>query len=302
MSSLAAVVDDAVGVLCDAGFERDDARNDALVLARGVLQWSVAEWLSRSATEAPEGFQATFANLVKRRRDREPVAYLLGAKEFYGRRFRVTRDTLIPRPETEGLVEAALAWLSSTELLRASQRSEGAQRPMRIIDVGTGTGCVAITLALEFRGASTLAITGTDTSDGSLAVARHNALRLGATGVDFRLGSLLAELPGPIDLIVSNPPYVPVRDRHVLQQDVVGFEPAGALFGGDDGLEVIRRLIPAARQILAPHSALMLEIGVDQADRVEALLKAARFTSVHRHQDLQGIDRIIVARLAGGSL
>jgi len=273
-----------------------------LVLARGVLGWSLADWLARSDTEAPESFQTNFASLVKRRRKREPVAYLLGAKEFYGRPFRVTRDTLIPRPETEGLVEAALAWLSSTELLRASHRAEGAQRPMRIIDVGTGTGCVAITLALEFRGVSTLAITGTDTSDGALAVARHNALRLGATGVDFRLGSLLADLPGPIDLIVSNPPYVPVRDRHVLQQDVVRFEPAGALFGGDDGLAVIRQLIPAARQILAPHSALMLEIGVDQADRVEALLKAARFTSIHRHQDLQGIDRIIVARLAGGSL
>ena len=127
-------------------------------------------------------------------------------------------------------------------------------------------------------------------------------LRLGAPGVDSRLGSLVAEVPGPIDLIVSNPPYVPVRDRHLLQQDVVGFEPAGALFGGDDGLAVIRQLIPAARQFLAPHSALMLEIGVDQADRVEAPLKAARFTSIHRHQDLQGIDRIIVARLAGGSL
>jgi release factor glutamine methyltransferase len=298
MRSVTDVVDSGVAILCDAGFSRDEARSDALVLARGVLGWSLADWLARADTEAPESFQTNFASLVKRRRKREPVAYLLGAKEFYGRPFRVTRDTLIPRPETEGLVEAALAWLSSTELLRASQT----RRPMRVIDVGTGTGCVAITLALEFRGAAALAITGTDTSDGALAVARHNALRLGAAGVDFRLGSLLAELPGPIDLIVSNPPYVPVRDRHVLQQDVVGFEPAGALFGGDDGLELIRRLIPAARQVLAPHSALMLEIGVDQAERVEALLKAARFTSVHRHQDLQGIDRIIVARLAGASL
>ena len=298
MTSLATVVDGAVAVLCDAGFSRDEARSDALVLARGVLGWSLADWLARSDTEAPESFEANFKSLVKRRRQREPVAYLLGAKEFYGRLFRVTRDTLIPRPETEGLVEAALAWLTSTELLRTGS----AQRPMRIADVGTGTGCVAITLALEFRGAATLAITGTDTSDGALAVARHNALRLGATGVDFRLGSLLADLAGPIDLIVSNPPYVPVRDGHTLQQDVVGFEPAGALFGGDDGLEVIRRLIPAARQVLAPHSALIMEIGVGQADAVTALLKAAQFTSIHRHQDLQGIDRIIVARLAGASL
>jgi release factor glutamine methyltransferase len=95
---------------------------------------------------------------------------------------------------------------------------------------------------------------------------------------------------------------VPVRDRHTLPRDVAGFEPAGALFGGDDGLEIIRKLIPAARQVLAPNSALMLEIGVGQADSVAALLKAARFTSIHRHQDLQGIDRILVARLAGAYL
>jgi release factor glutamine methyltransferase len=137
MTTIAAVVDDAVAVLCDAGFARDDARNDALVLARGVLQWSLADWLARSASEATESFQTTFANLVKRRRDREPVAYLLGAKEFYGRRFRVTRDTLIPRPETEGLVEAALAWLGSAELRRATPGAEGAPAPMRIVDVGT---------------------------------------------------------------------------------------------------------------------------------------------------------------------
>lgn len=299
MKSITAVVDEAVAVLCDAGFSREEARGDALVLARGVLGWSLADWLARSDSDAPDSFRTNFANLVKRRRTREPVAYLLGVKEFYGRPFRVTRDTLIPRPETEGLVEAALAWLGSAELLR---RAEGAQRPMRIVDIGTGTGCVATTLALEFRGATTLAITGTDTSDGALAVARDNALRLGASGVDFRLGSLLAELAGPVDLIVSNPPYVAAQDRHLLQRDVVEFEPAGALFGGADGLEMVRQLIPAARSVLAPNSALMLEIGVGQADRVAALLNAARFTSIHRHQDLQGIDRIIVARLAGASL
>jgi len=302
MKSIATVVEGAVAILCDAGFSRDEARGDALALARGVLGWSLADWLSRSAADAPETFETNFSNLVKRRRKREPVAYLLGTKEFYGRLFRVTRDTLIPRPETEGLVEAALAWLNSAELLRASNRAAGTPRPMRIVDVGTGTGCVAITLALEFRGAALPAITGTDTSDGALAVARDNARRLGAPGVDFTLGSLLADLPGPIDLIVSNPPYVPARDRHLLQQDVVGFEPAGALFGGEDGLETIRQLIPAARRVLAPSSALMLEIGVGQADRVVALLQAARFTSIHRHQDLQGIDRIIVARLASTSL
>lgn len=302
MTSIAAAVDDAARVLADAGFSREDARRDALVLARGILRWSLADWLSRSDGEAPDNFKTNLAHMVRRRRTREPVAYLLGKKEFYGRSFRVTRDTLIPRPETEGLVEAALAWLTSTAHLRSTQGPVGAQRPTRIVDIGTGTGCVAITLALEFRGTSPVTITGTDTSDGALAVARDNAMRLGAGAVDFRLGSFLAEVSGPVDLIVSNPPYVPANDRHLLQRDVVQFEPALALFGGDDGLEVIRKLIPMARQVMAPNSALMLEIGIGQAGSVAALLEAAGFTSIHRHQDLQGIDRIIVARQAGAFL
>lgn len=295
MMSVASVVDAAVTHLCDAGFSREEARRDAMVLARGILQWSLADWLARSAGEAPETFQAAFAALIGRRSQREPVAYLLGEKEFYGRPFRVTRDTLIPRPETEGLVDAALSWLARTD----SHRAEGA---LRIIDVGTGTGCVAITIALERREVAGLAIAATDTSPEALAVARDNAARLGATAVDFRLGSLLGDVRGPVDLIVSNPPYVPERDRATLQPDVERFEPAAALFAGDDGLDVIRQLIPAARQALTPHGALMMEIGAGQADKVAALLEAGGFTAIERLPDLQGIDRIIVAQPPAASL
>jgi release factor glutamine methyltransferase len=291
MTSVAGVVDGAAADLCDAGFSRDEARRDSVVLARGILHWSLADWLARSATEASGTFQTTFKDLVSRRRDREPVAYLLGEKEFYGRLFRVTRDTLVPRPETEGLVDLALAWLKGHPA-----RPEA----LRIVDVGTGTGCVAISVALEHRGA--LTVIATDTSGPALEVARDNAVRLGASTVDFKLGSVLAGLTGPFDLIVSNPPYVPARDRDRLQPDVVRFEPAVALFGGDDGLDVIRQLISAARHVLSPEGALMMEIGTDQADQVAGLLNAAGFTSVERHQDLQGIDRIIVAHLAGASL
>lgn len=291
MITVASVVDAAVARLCDAGFSPDEARRDAGVLARSLLRWSLADWLTRADMGAAQDFQTTFADLVDRRRQREPVAYLLGEREFYGRAFRVTRDTLIPRPETEGLVDAALAWIR-----------RAAPRPLRIIDVGTGTGCVPITLALECPSAVDLAIVATDTSPEALVIARDNALRLGATRVDFRVGNLLADVMPPVDLVVSNPPYVPAHDRDGLQPEVVRFEPHGALFAGDDGLDVIRELIPAARHALIPGGALMMEIGSGQADHVAALLQAGGFTGIERHRDLQGIERIIVARAPGASL
>jgi release factor glutamine methyltransferase len=294
MIPVAAVVDAAVARLCDAGFSRDDARRDVGVIARGLLQWSLADWLARSTTEAPETFQAALDALVARRQRREPVAYLLGEKEFYGRPFRVTRHTLIPRPETEDLVTIALGWLR--------RRAAGSSSVTRIIDVGTGTGCIAVTLALECPPSLAVAIDATDISAEALGTARDNAGRLGATGVNFHLGSLLADAARPVDLVVSNPPYVPARDKDGLQAEVVGFEPHGALFGGDDGLDLIRQLIPAVRHALAAGGALMMEIGIDQADRVGALLEASGFTAVERHEDLQGISRIIVAHVPAASL
>jgi release factor glutamine methyltransferase len=294
MTTVAAAVDHAVADLCRAGFPRDEARRDAVVIARGLLQWSLADWLARSTAEAPESFQSAFTDLVSRRGTREPVAYLLGEKEFYGRPFRVTPDTLIPRPETEDLVEAALTWLRA----RVAQPV----RSVRIVDVGTGTGCVAISIALEVRGAAPHTVTATDSSVAALAVARENAARLGAPAIEFKAGHLLAGAAEPIDLIVSNPPYVPAGDRETLQADVVQFEPAKALFGGEDGLAVIRELITESRRALAPGGALMLEIGLGQADQVAQLLQDAGFTAIERRPDLQRIDRVIVAHLPGHSL
>lgn len=284
MTSVAGVVDAAVCRLRAAGFAADDARRDATVVARHLLRWSVADWLSHSREDAPPDFQSSFDALIARRAAHEPVAYLVGEKEFYGRPFRVTSDTLIPRPETEGLVEAALAWVRA--------RSPGAAH---VVDIGTGSGCVAITLALEAGARPGLMFTATDISTGALSVARDNATRLGATTVVFRTGHLLADTALPVDLIVSNPPYVPARDRDTLQPDVRLFEPATALFAGDDGLDLIRELVPAARRALAPGGALMMEIGDGQADAVCALLDAEGFSHVQRQPDLQGIPRIITA-------
>jgi len=284
MTSVAGVVDAAVRRLRAAEFAADDARRDAAVVARHLLRWSLADWLSHSHDDPPPDFQPTFDALIARRSAHEPVAYLVGEKEFYGRPFRVTSDTLIPRPETEGLVEAALTWLT-------------ARRPQttHVVDVGTGSGCVAITLALETGPRPGMTFTATDTSTGALAVARDNATRLGATAVAFRPGHLLADTTLPVDLIVSNPPYVPARERDTLPPDVRLFEPAAALFAGDDGLDLIRELVPVARRALAPGGALMMEIGDGQADAVCALLEAGGFSDVQRQPDLQGIPRIIIA-------
>lgn len=296
MTTVAAVVDAAVARLCEAGFSREEARRDAGVLARGLLHWSLTDWLTMAGTSASGEFQAVFADCVTRRREREPVAYLLGEREFYGRSFRVTRDTLIPRPETEGLVDAALAWVRTTTLHRPAPST------LHILDIGTGTGCVAITLALECPAEVALTIAATDTSPDALVIARDNARRLGAPHVDFRCGSVLADVIPPLDLVVSNPPYIPAKDRDDLQPDVVRFEPHGALFAGDDGLAVIRELIPAARRALVPGGALMLEIGAGQADAVTGLLQAGGFAAIERHKDLQGLARVMVAKVPGASL
>jgi release factor glutamine methyltransferase len=290
VTSIASIVDGAVKALCDAGFSREEARQDAVVLARGVLKWSLADWLARSRTEAGADFQTQLADWIERRCQREPVAYILGEREFYGRPFQVTRDTLIPRPETEGLVDAALEWLRAR------------YEPARVIDVGTGTGCVAITIALECQTSGTaLDIAATDCSDKALTVARDNTRRLGAHQVDFRQGSLLAGAH-PVDLIVSNPPYVALADRGTLPADVVDFEPAAALFAGDDGLEIIRGLVAEAQPALSPKGALMLEVGAGQADQVGGILRAAGFARTSTRFDLQGIERIVIAHRTGASL
>ncbi len=288
MTAVASIADAAVARLCAAGCSRDDARRDVGVLARSILQWSLADWLARSSTEAPADFATILDALVVRRARHEPVAYLLGEKEFYGRPYRVTRHTLIPRSETEGLVDVTLAWLR--------ERVEGAPRPAHVVDVGTGSGCIAITLALETATSGAM-ISATDISADALDTARENALRLGADTVHFYLGHLLADVVLPVDVIVSNPPYVPSLDRPSMQPDVTEYEPPTALFGGDDGLDVIRQLIPEARRSLAAGGALIMEVGISQADAIAGLLEAAGFAGVERHADLQGIARVIVAHL-----
>lgn len=283
--TIAAAVTDGVARLVAAGWSRDEAATDAAVIARGLLGWSLADWLSRRDADAPADVVEAFNTLIARRAAHEPVAYLLGAREFYGRNFRVRPGVLIPRPETELLVEVALQWMEAI----------GART---IVDVGTGSGCIAVTLALEAHdeGTGGLSITATDQSSAALDIARANAEALGVPPpIDWRQTDLLDGITGPLDLVVSNPPYVRDGDRATLAPDVRDYEPAAALFGGDDGLDVVRRLIPAAAARLRPGGALIMEVGHDQRPAVTTLLDQAGFQRITWHTDLQGIPRVVAA-------
>lgn len=271
----------ATAVLERSGAAAPDGRRDVAVLVRHLLGWDAAAWLTRQATEVPADFPARLDALVHRRAEGEPIAYLTGEREFYGRPFAVTRDVLIPRPETEIVVEAAFAHLD-----RWSESS------LHVLDVGTGSGCLAVTLAAE---RARVTVTATDVSPAALQIARANAARHAVTSrVRFEEASLCGTARD-VALVVSNPPYVARRDGGSLMRDVRDFEPALALFGGDDGLDVIRALAPAARAALAPGGALVMEIGDGQAPDAERIVRAAGFAVVRTHRDLAGIVRVIDA-------
>ena len=275
----------AAQTLAAAGLPVDESRRDAMLLARWRLGWTAATWLTRSYKPVPPGFLPGFQALVGRRARREPIAYITGEREFYGRVFEVTRDVLIPRPETELLVEEAL------DCLRRIDLTERGAEGSRVLDVGTGTGCVAISIALEDPAVQ---ITATDVSTAALRVARSNARRLGAERIDFQAVSLAAGVPAAFDLVVANPPYVPEVDRASLPPEVRDYEPSSALFAGPDGLDVIRELIPSAAAALRPNGWLAIEIGYGQADAVVDLFRASGFSQVRTVPDLQSIPRVVV--------
>ncbi len=215
-----------------------------------------------------------------RRRTGEPIQYITGETEFYGLPFRVTPDVLIPRPETEHLVEKVLE-------LAANFAAP------RIVDVGTGSGCIAIALAYKLPQAS---ITAIDLSKSALAIARENAKRNGVA-MRFLEGDLLVPVTEErFEFIVSNPPYVAEADRESLSVEVREYEPALALFAGDDGLEVYRRLIPATFDALIPGGFVVLEIGYGQSPAVAELLATSGFEEIEFVPDLQRIPRLACAR------
>ncbi|MFC7302272.1 peptide chain release factor N(5)-glutamine methyltransferase [Cognatiluteimonas weifangensis] len=259
---------------------RIDGADAALLLAHALgrpRSWLYAHGDEEIDAAAAEDFMA----LLARREAGEPVAYLTGHRGFWRFDLAVTPDTLIPRPETELLVELALARLPPA-------------RALRIADLGTGSGAIALALAHERPRAQVVA---TDASTAALAVARGNARALGIANVEFREGDWLAPLAGErCDLIAGNPPYVAVGDPHLTQGDL-RFEPAAALSCGDDGLAAIRTIVRDAPAHLLPGGWLLLEHGWEQGAAVRALLQAAGFTAIATERDLEARDRVTLGRL-----
>ncbi len=277
---------EAVSVLREAGIETPEL--DARLLlchAAGLTHEGFVAQAGRAL--APEAAKRLNA-MIRRRVSREPVSRITGMREFYGRSFLVDADALDPRPDTETLIEAALDGVE-----QAGRRDE----PLRLLDLGTGTGCILLTLLAELPKARG---SGTDLSLGALRVAEANAMRLGvAARVSFLRSDWLDGVSGAFDLIVSNPPYIATSEIGGLAPEVGLHDPRLALDGGPDGLDAYRRIAAGAARLLAPQGQLLVEIGASQAVAVAALLREAGFVveTASPRLDLAGRPRVVVATM-----
>jgi len=253
----------------------DVPRLEAEVLLSHVLNVSRTALLAHSERLLTADQLSNYQTLIRRRASGYPLPYLTGGVEFYGLGFEVTPEVMIPRPETETLVDLALA-----------------RRPATIVDVGTGCGCIAVSLAVHLPQATIYAI---EISPAALAVARRNVERHGvAARVRLMVGDVLTPRPGPVDLIVSNPPYVSRGEWASLPASVRDHEPRLAFDGGPDGLNIIRRLLAQAPGVLRPGGGLLIEIGADQGEAASHLARAFfPGATVRVHPDLAGRDRVL---------
>jgi release factor glutamine methyltransferase len=266
-----------------AGISQAESDLDARLLAQHVLGWTTERFLTDAQVTEPDGFTPRYDTLVARRATREPLAYIVGTREFWGLDFEVSPAVLIPRPSTELIVEAIL------------DRFPDRHAPLRVADVCTGCGCVAVAIAHERPNSVMIA---TDISFDALAVARRNAARHGVADlIDFRPADLLEGVEGPLDAIVANPPYVLDCTASALQPEVRDHEPALALFGGADGLGLVTRLVADAPTRLRPGGLLVFEFGFGQdVDVEERIAAAADLQLVDTRRDLDGIARTAVAQ------
>lgn len=262
----------------------DSPRLDAEVLLSHVLEWPRVKLYTHFEDEVGERAKATYRDLVKRRSEGAPVAYLVGKKEFFSMDFAVSSVVLIPRPDTETAVVAALDCL------------KGRPSP-HVVDVGTGSGCIALAIA---KGCPTARVIAIDVSPEALGVATSNAASLNlADRVDFRQGDLLEPVvgEGPFDLIVSNPPYIPTSDIDELEQGVRDYEPHLALDGGPDGLRIVQRLVASAAESLVPGGSLVIEIGSAQEEAVRSLISEVEgLVLAPTIRDAANHPRVILAR------
>jgi release factor glutamine methyltransferase len=262
--------------LRDEALARHVNPRDADLLLSDALGKPVSFIFANGEREVDAALEAVIESALARRFAGEPLQYIRGRTEFYGRDFRVDPRVLIPRPETEILVETALALLTENA---------------RVLDVGTGSGCIAITLAAE---RTDLAVTGSDRSVGALALASRNAREVDAQ-VRFAASDVLSAVAGTFDMIVSNPPYIPRADVDGLQPEVRLHEPPGALSPGPDGTEIIERLFAEARSRLTTEGRLILEIGYGQAEEVREIAERHGWRVERVVPDLAAIPRIVVS-------
>jgi len=261
----------------------DAAELDARLLIGHALGLDHAALVAQSNRALTAEEAGMLAALAQRRHAREPVARILGRKEFWGLPLALDADTLIPRPETETVVEAALAALC-----------EGERTALRIADLGTGSGALLLALLSELPHARGI---GTDISRAALGCARANAAALGLVDrAAFAACDFGAALNGPLDLIVANPPYVARADIAALEVEVRDFDPPRALDGGPDGLAAYRAIAPQARRLLAPDGNLVVELGFGRLAAVRSIFVAAGLAPVAVRHDLSGVDRALVAR------
>ena len=292
----------------------EEASLEAQLLLQHVLNVNRA-WLIAHENDALQAnIHAAYRAFINRRINGEPIAYILGYREFHGLNLKVSPATLIPRPDTETLVEAALAKIPQSttssppsfprrreSMLNLNQKMDSRLREndeLSVLDLGTGSGAIALAIA---KHRPLVQVTALDASQAALDIAIENAQTLKIPNVDFALSDWFSALnlqnnPQKFDLIVSNPPYIEADDNHLSQGDL-RFEPLSALAAGEDGLDDIREIITQAPQHLNPHGWLMLEHGYNQAKKVAALFKQAGFSDISHAQDLAGIARVTFGRI-----
>lgn len=258
----------------------DTPRLDAELLLVHALSASRVELIIDSKRPLTTAELGRFRALVQRRRMHEPIAYILGSREFYGRDFRVDRRVLIPRPDTEALVEVALA------------RTRTLSLSMTALDLCTGSGCVAITLARE---RPTTRVFATDLSDDAISVARDNALRLGAYNVAFRVGDLFAAIDDSqrFDLVTANPPYIGSDELDSLMADVRDHEPRLALDGGERGVALLQKIVTGAPAHLANGGVLAVEVAAGQASSVCDFFRLAGLSDIEVRRDYGRVERVV---------
>jgi release factor glutamine methyltransferase len=266
-----------------AGIAADEAAIDVDLYARTILGWDRTRLIVEQQAPTPAALQPRFSEWIARREQREPTAYIIGTREFWGLEFAVSPSVLIPRPESEFIVGEAVERLRNTAA-------------PRIADVGTGSGCIAVSIARELPHAH---VTATDISGEALEVARANADRLGVSDrITFVETSYLDGVDGTFDAVVSNPPYVKDQHKALIQRAVFKYEPHVALFGGADGLSGVRSVLDGAGKRLVPGGWVIVEFGDGQDDDVRALVgQYPRYRLLDIKEDLQGIPRTAVVQL-----